>query len=108
MIYQIQVTNYAENDLKNIYEYIAFTLLEPGTAAKQLVGIEKAILSLDKLPERFRLVGYEPWYSRGIRQMPVDNFIVFYVISTDEKFVSIIRVMYGRRDISKQLNLFEQ
>jgi toxin ParE1/3/4 len=105
MIYQIQVTNYAENDLRNIYEYIAFTLLEPDIAVEQLVRIEKAILCLDELPERFRLVGYEPWYSRGIRQMPLDNFIVFYVISTE--IVSIIRVMYGRRDINKQLNLID-
>jgi toxin ParE1/3/4 len=107
MIYHIQVTYYAEKDLRDIYEYIAFTLLEPGTAVEQLDRIEKAILSLDELPERFRLVGYEPWYSRGIRQIPVDNFIVFYVINTDEKIVSIIRVMYGRRDISKQLNIIE-
>ena len=107
MIYQIQVTNYAESDLRNIYEFIAFTLLEPVTAAEQLIRIEKAILSLDELPERFRLVGYEPWYSRGIRQMPVDNFIAFYLINTDEKIVTIIRVMCGGRDINKQLNLID-
>lgn len=42
MIYQIQVTNYAESDLRNIYEYIAFTLLEPATAVEQL---DRPILS---------------------------------------------------------------
>ncbi len=104
MIYQIQVTNYAESDLRNIYEYIAFTLLEPVTAAEQLDRIEKAILSLDEFPKRFQLVGYEPWSSKGIRQMPVDNFIAFYVINTDENIVSIIRVMYSRRETKKQLH----
>lgn len=107
MIYQIQVTYFAEKDLRDIYEYIAFTLLEPDIAFEQLDRIEEAVLSLNELPERFRLVGYEPWFSRGIRQMPIDNFIVFYAINIDKKLVTIIRVMYGRRDINKQLNLID-
>lgn len=32
-----------ENDLKAIYDYIAFTLLAPDIAARQLDRIEKAI-----------------------------------------------------------------
>jgi len=43
MKYKILITNHAENDLRDIYEYIAFTLLEPITAAGQLERIENAI-----------------------------------------------------------------
>lgn len=35
--------------------------------------------------------------------MPVDNFIVFYVPKVEEATVTVIRVMYGGRDIDKQL-----
>ena len=35
--------------------------------------------------------------------MPVDNYLVFYIPQTEEKTVTVIRVMYGRRDIDAQL-----
>ena len=41
MKYKIVLTEQADTDLRGIYEYIAFTLLEPGTAAGQLDRIEK-------------------------------------------------------------------
>lgn len=45
----------------------------------------------------------EPWYSRGFWQMPVDNFIVFYIPNAENQTVIVIRVMYVGMDIDKQL-----
>ena len=103
MRYKIILTKQADSDLRSIYEYIAFTLLEPETSARQLERIEKGILSLEEMPERFRVFEKEPWYCRGLRQMPVDNFSVFYIPNSEDETVTVIRVMYGRRDIDKQL-----
>lgn len=50
----------------------------------------------------------EPWYSRGLRQLPVDNFIIFYIPSIEDGIVTVIRVMYGGRDIDDQLNKTNQ
>ena len=102
MKYKIILTEQADTDLRCIYEYIAFTLLEPVIALGQLDRIEKGILSLYEMPERFRVVEKEPWRSRGLRQMPVDKFIVFYIPKTEDKTVNIIRVMYGGRDMDEQ------
>jgi toxin ParE1/3/4 len=102
MKYAIILTEQADTDLKNIYEYIAFTLLEPGIAAEQLERIEKGILSLDEMPGRFRIFEKEPWHSRGLCQMPVDHFIVFYIPEIEDKTVTVIRVLYGGMDIDKQ------
>jgi toxin ParE1/3/4 len=90
-------------DLRVLYEYIAFILLEPETAAKQLERVEKAILSLDEMPERFPVFDKEPWYSRGIRKLFVNNFIVLYIAEFRYGIVTIIRIMYGGRDIDEQL-----
>lgn len=103
MKYKIILTKQADTDLRSIYEHIAFTLLEPETAARQFKRIEKGILSLDEMPERFRVFEKEPCYSRGLRQMPVDNFSVFYIPNSEDETVTVIRVMYGGRDIVKQL-----
>ena len=43
----------AEEDLRERFEYIAFKLLSPENAAKQLERLESQILSLDEMPERF-------------------------------------------------------
>lgn len=103
MKYKIVLTKQADTDLRGIYEYITFTFLDPEIAARQLDRIEKGILSLDEMPERFRVFEKEPWYSRGLRQMPVENFIVFYIPKAEDETVTVIRVMYGGRDIVKQL-----
>lgn len=35
--------------------------------------------------------------------MPVDNFIVFYITDNDNAIVTVIRVIYGGRDIDIHL-----
>ena len=56
------------------------------------------------MPERYRKYEKEPWKSRGLRILPIDNYLVFYTTNTDIKVVTILRVMYAGRDIDNQLN----
>ncbi len=37
--------------------------------------------------------------------MPIDNFVVLYIPNEDTGVVTIIRVMYGGRDIKELLNV---
>lgn len=94
----------ARQDLKNIYEYIAFQLLEKQTAERQVNRIMDVIESLDEMPARFTLYDEEPWHSRGLRKIPVDHFLVFYTAHVKTNTVHIVRIMYGGRDISRHLN----
>lgn len=103
MKYKIVSTKQADNDLRAIYEYIAFTLLVPEVAVGQLERIEKGIMKLEEMPNRFRMYEEEPWHSRGLRWMPVDNFIVFYIPREEDKTVTVIRVLYGGRNMNEQL-----
>lgn len=106
MIFAIEISDQADNDLRNIYEYIAFELQSPENASGQLDRLEKNILSLAQLPERFRAYDKEPWHSRGLRIMPVDNYCVLYIPDKEKAVVTIIRVMYGGRDIETQLDKY--
>lgn len=103
MKYEVFTTEQAATDLRAIFEYIAYELLAGENAIKQLNRLEEAILSLDEMPERYHLYDKEPWRERNLRIMPVDNYLVFYIPQDDDKTVTIIRVMYGRRDIDAQL-----
>ena len=92
--------------MRGIFEYIAFELQSPENASGQLDRLEEQILNLDTMPERYRRYEKEPWKSRGLRVLPVDNYVVLYIPDCDKKVVTILRVMYTRRDIDHQLNLY--
>lgn len=106
MIYEVEVSQQADSDLRGIFEYIAFELQSLKNASGQLDRLEKQILSLNTMPERYRRYEKEPWKSRGLRVLPVDNYVVLYIPDCDKKVVTILRVMYARRDIDHQLNLY--
>ena len=103
MIFDVQISEQADRDLRGIYEYIAFELLAPENAAGQLDRLENAISKLDHMPDKFRRYDREPWKSRGLRVFPVDNYLVFYTPNEETRIVTVIRVMYGGRDIDKEL-----
>ena len=105
MIYEVEVSKQADSDLRGIFEYIAFELQSPENASGQLDRLEEQILNLDTMPERYRKYENEPWKSRGLRVLPVDNYVVLYISDSNKKVVTILRVMYAGRDIDNQLNL---
>jgi toxin ParE1/3/4 len=104
MKYDLIFTKQAEDDLRGIFEYIAFELLAPENAAGQMDRIEKKIQSLAKFPEKYRLYDREPWKSRNTRVVPVDNYVVFYISDKDTAVVTIVRIMYSGRDIDKPMD----
>ena len=102
----IMISNQAEIDLRGILEYIAFELQAPENASGQLDRLEACIMDLDHMPKRYRQYELEPWKSRGLRVAPVDNYLILYIPDDDTQVVTIIRVMYGGRDVDTQLNRF--
>ena len=94
----------ALGDLREIYSYIAKELLVPETAAAQLGRIRKEVRSLDFMPARYTLVEWEPWHSMQMHQLPVNNFIVYYLVDDKERTVTVARIFYGGRDIEGIIN----
>lgn len=106
MIFEIQISEQADIDLRGVFEYIAFELQSPKNASGQLDRLEESIMGLVQMPERFRQYEKEPWHSRSLRVMPVDNYCVFYILDKESCVITIIRVMYGGRDIDEQLRKY--
>ena len=104
MSWDIVYTAQARQDLRDIYEYIALELLAPENAAGQTQRIMKMIRSLEEMPMRYQLYGEEAWLSRGIRFLPVDNYLIVYLPEEPQNTVNIIRIMYGGRDVRSQLS----
>ena len=103
MSYSIKYTETAIQDIDNIYEYIAYDLSEPATAAKMLDRFEEKIKALGNMPLKFREYDVEPWKSRGMHIMPVGNYIVLYTPNEKTEVVTVNRVFYGGMDIPQHL-----
>lgn len=97
MVYSVD----ALQDLEEIYLYISTQLLVPEIAVNQVNRIRKAIRALDSMPMRFALVEWEPWHSMEVHKLPVDHYVVFYVVNANTTTVSIVRIFYDGRNIQE-------
>ena len=50
------------------------------------------------MPERYAVISEEPYTSMGLRKINVENYLIFYIVNEKEKTVSIVRVLYSRRE----------
>lgn len=101
--YKIIYSPQATEDLRSIYLYIATILKAKATATNQVNVIRRAVRSLQSLPERFAILDYEPWASMNLHKLPVNNYIVFYLVNKEAGTVKIVRIFYGGRDINNVL-----
>lgn len=101
--YFINITQFAEDQLRDIRNYIVNDLHAPDSANRFLDYLEKEFDRLSQLPQRIALVDEEPWHSEGIRKMVLKNFIAYFWIDEVNLIVHITAVVYKRRDQIKQL-----
>jgi toxin ParE1/3/4 len=61
------------------------------------------VAKLNDMPLRHPLYENEPWHSKGLRILPIDNYLAFYLPVEIKTTVAVIRIMYGGRDIEERL-----
>lgn len=98
-VFKVIYSPAALDDLKSIYRYIAVDLQEEVTAENQINRIRKTIRDLDTFPAKYKTVEWEPWSDLQMRQMSVDNYLVYYLVDKEKLQVTIVRIFYGGRDI---------
>lgn len=101
--WKVVLTPEFKQEFRNIYDYIASVLLVPETAKKQVGRILDQVESLNEMPHKFSLFEKEPWRSRGLRKLVVDNYIVFYLPNEKTHEVVVFHVFYGGRNIEELL-----
>lgn len=99
--YTVEITNEALADMEQLYNHIAYVLQAPENAMDQYNRIADAILTLDTMAERIRIMESEPERSKEMRRLLVDNYSVFFVIQGDK--VIVIDVLYSASDIESRL-----
>lgn len=103
MKYKIFLSQEANKYIDEIFLYISNILTETETAKKMIRLLERSILSLEEMPNRFRVYEREPWRSRGVHIMPVKRYLVFYLVDESNKSINVFRIIYGSRDLDNVL-----
>lgn len=96
--YRVDVSEPAENDLRDIVRYIKSQLSAPISALSMIELFEDAMAGLSNMPQRHPFVADERLAQMGYRKLPLKNYVVFYSIDEGNKVVDIERILYGRRD----------
>lgn len=96
--YRVDVSEPAENDLRDIIRYISAQLSAPITASKMMDAFEDANANLADMPYKCPLVSDERLASMGYRKLIVKKYIVFYTIDEKTQVVDVERILYARRN----------
>ena len=106
MIYNIHIMDAAKAEMREIYNHIAGELNQPA-AARRISLIEAAIQSLKENPASRALVRDTYLASKGYRMIVVKSHLVFCIVREEERAVSVMRILYGRRDWMRLLRADE-
>ena len=97
-MYTIKITRVAEEDLLEVVQYISEKLKSPIAAINLMDLIEQKIKVLEESPFSCKLISDEYFQQKGIRFLQVKSYMIFFRIIEDRKEITIIRVLYARRD----------
>ena len=96
--YDVNITEPAEDDLRDIVKYISSQLNAPVSAINMLDTINEAISKLESNALHYSLVRDDRLATLGYRLMVVKNYLVFFVVNEKNNFVDVDRILHGRRD----------
>ena len=102
--FEVEIAEAAERDLEEISDYIAYRLYNASAALKLIREIQKAFDSLKTMPERQALVVDVYLAAKGLRVLPVANYLIFYRVRQEEAKVIVVRILYNRRAWERILN----
>ena len=93
MKYNIHVTQAAERDMANAYDYIDLVLKNPTAADKLLDVADEKIGALADFPHKFEVVSDKLLSLWGIRFTIVMNYLAFYTVDDATQTVHIVRFL---------------
>lgn len=102
-MYKLEYLPVAQRDMVEIVRYISGELQNPVAAdrlATELVNAAESVLTFP-----YALPAYQPIrpLKHEYRKILVQNFLVFYWVDEEKKLVTVARVVYAKRDISRLL-----
>ena len=91
--YQLKIFPMAQQDMEQIFDYIAVELCNPTAAIRQIADFESAFENVCTFPEGCSYINNEYVKDKTLRKLVVNNYIAFYRVTDHE--IQVVRVLYG-------------
>ncbi len=101
--YSYRFTERAEQDFDEILRYISVDLANPAAAQRLGRKMFEQIDMVCSFPESGAPVDNEFLADKTVRRLLVDSYAIYYKAHYDEKIVSVIRIVYGKRNLDEIL-----
>jgi len=95
--YSVRISPAAQNDFLDLVEHLES--LSPAAALQNYELFMEKLEALAQAPESCPLARDTQLRLRGYRMLPIENYIVFYVING--KIVELRRILYARRQYER-------
>ncbi len=101
--YSYRFTEKAEQDFDDILRYISVDLANPAAAQNFGRKIFEQIDMVRAFPDSGASVDNEFLSDKTVRKLSVDNYILYYKAHYDDEIISVIRIVYGKRNLDEIL-----
>ena len=101
--YSYRFTKKAEQDLDEILNYISVDLVNPAAAQNLGRKIFEKIDMIRMFSDSGAPVDNEFLADKTVRKLSVDYYVIYYKTYYEEKAISIIRIVYGKRNLDEIL-----
>lgn len=85
----------AYENLDEIDTYISEVLMDPQAAEALLEEIEETIRQLEQFPYIGAEVNDSYLAAKGYRKLTVQNYLIFYLVNSEQGQIVIMRIFYG-------------
>lgn len=96
-----RLTKRAESDLDGIVSYIAVELSTPQAASDFVDKLKDNIDETRTFPESGSPVDNEFLQVENLRKKLIGNYIMYYLPDMREKIIYILRIVYGKQNITE-------
>lgn len=103
MDYSLYITDTANESLDEIVYYMVHKLKNPLAATNFLNEIQKKYEKVCKNPEMYECVRDRRLALKGYRKIPVDNYVIIYLINDEKREIEIRDVFYCGEDYKRYL-----
>ena len=91
--FRVEITQSAEDDLEEIWSYIAED--SPETASGFVLNLEEKVQTLEQFPQRCPLIPENEFLGRRYRHLILDRYRVIFRLS--KEIVFVLRIIHGSR-----------
>ena len=101
--YIVEISETAEQDLKDIISYLKYSLAGDIIADKYKLLFKQTLKELENIANSMPILSEELTGHKNIRKINVRNYLIFYIIDEDNSKVSILRIGHAFMDWEKYL-----